>query len=80
MASGGKLSPDLAERLYELQGGKCACCGKPLGEKYHLDHIMPLALGGANTDDNMQLLTARCNIQKSAKHPIDFMQERGFLL
>jgi 5-methylcytosine-specific restriction endonuclease McrA len=76
----GKLSSNLPERLYALQKGKCACCGAKLGNKYHLDHRMPLALGGSNTDDNMQLLTPKCNLQKHAKHPVDFMQERGFLI
>lgn len=76
----GKLSKDIAERLFKLQRGKCACCMKPLGDDYHLDHIMPLALGGTNTDDNIQLLRASCNNHKRAKHPIDFMQQRGFLL
>lgn len=78
--NGGTLSRGLAERLYSMQRGKCACCGKPLGKDYHLDHIMPLALGGSNTDENMQLLRATCNRQKNAKHPVDFMQQRGFLL
>lgn len=79
-ANGGKLSHGLAERLYKLQRGKCACCGLPLGDDYHLDHIMPIALGGTNTDDNIQLLRQQCNNQKHAKHPVDFMQSRGFLL
>lgn len=79
-ASSGRLSPDLGPRLFKLQKGKCACCGERLGEKYHMDHIVPLALGGPNTDDNIQLLRARCNSQKNAKHPVDFMQERGYLL
>lgn len=35
---------------------------------------------GTNTDDNIQLLRKLCNLQKSAKHPVDFMQQRGFLL
>lgn len=79
--AGGKLSKDITERLFKLQRGKCACgCKQPLGEKYHLDHIMPLALGGTNTDDNIQLLRAACNHKKHAKHPIEFMQQRGFLL
>lgn len=79
--NGGQLSTDVAERLYKLQRGKCACgCGQPLGDNYHRDHIMPLALGGANEDWNIQLLRQRCNNQKHAKHPIDFMQQRGFLL
>lgn len=79
-AAGGKLSKGLAERLFKLQRGKCACCKQPLGDDYHLDHIMPLALGGTNTDENIQLLRATCNNQKHAKHPIDFMQQRGYLL
>ena len=77
---GGRLSSGLAKRLLKLQRGKCACCGEPLGTDYHMDHIMPLALGGTNTDSNIQLLRAKCNLQKHAKHPVEFMQERGFLL
>ena len=80
-ASGGKLSNGLAERLYKLQRGKCACgCKQPLGDNYHLDHIMPLALGGTNEDENIQLLRATCNLRKHDKHPVEFMQQRGFLL
>lgn len=80
LATEGKLSVGLKDRLFGLQRGKCACCGLPLGNDYHLDHIMPLALGGTNTDDNIQLLRAACNMQKRAKHPVDFMRQRGFLL
>ena len=79
-AVGGRLSPNIAERLFKLQRGKCACCGLPLGDNYHMDHIMPIVLGGSNTDDNIQLLRQRCNNEKHAKHPVSFMQERGFLL
>lgn len=78
--NGGKLSKGLDAKLYALQRGMCACCGQPLGDDYNLDHIMPLSLGGKNTDDNMQLLRKKCNLQKKAKHPVDFMQSRGFLL
>ena len=80
MGAKGRVSADIREKLFVLQKGKCPCCGKPLGDDCHLDHKMPLALGGTNTDDNMQLLRAKCNMEKSAKHPIDFMQSRGFLL
>lgn len=77
---GGRLSKGLAEKLFKLQKGKCPCCKQPLGNDFELDHKMPLALNGTNTDDNMQLLRAKCNRQKHAKHPVDFMQEKGFLL
>ena len=78
--NGGVLSKGLAKRLFMLQKGKCPCCQQPLGKNYHMDHIIPIFMGGANTDDNIQLLRRRCNIQKTIKHPINFMQERGFLL
>lgn len=79
--AGGKLSKGLTDRLFKLQKGKCACgCKQPLGDDYHLDHIMPIILGGVNEDWNIQLLRSLCNQQKHAKHPIDFMQQRGFLL
>lgn len=80
LAGGGNLSKNLSTKLFKLQKGKCPCCKQPLGDNYHLDHIVPLAIGGTNTDDNIQLLRQKCNQQKSAKHPIDFMQSRGFLL
>ena len=80
LKAGGTLSKGLSEKLFNLQGGKCPCCAQPLGDDYHLDHITPLALGGSNTDGNVQLLRKLCNLQKSAKHPVDFMQSRGFLL
>lgn len=76
----GSLSTNIVARLHKAQRGLCVCCRLALGNDYHLDHIMPLALGGKNTDDNVQLLRRVCNLNKHAKHPVDFMQERGFLL
>lgn len=79
--SGDRLTPGLAAKLYALQRGRCACCGLPLGAEYDLDHVMPLALGGLNRDENIQLLRRACNNLKRAKHPIEFMQkDRGKLL
>lgn len=76
----GKLSNSLAKKLYELQKGKCACCSKPLGGDFHMDHIVPLFLGGEHSDSNIQLLRSTCNLKKGAKHPIDYMQNLGFLI
>lgn len=78
--STGRLSGGLVSKLLILQKGLCPCCKKPLGDDYHVDHIIPLALGGKNEDRNIQLLRGSCNMQKHAKHPVDFMQERGFLI
>jgi 5-methylcytosine-specific restriction endonuclease McrA len=78
---GGELSPDIHAKLMKIQKGKCAYCHTDLNKSgRHLDHHMPIALGGTNTDDNVQLLCPTCNLKKGAKHPVDFVRERGFLL
>lgn len=78
--TGGKLSKDLAKKLFALQKGRCPCCRQPLGSDYHLDHIIPLSRGGQNVDSNIQLLRKTCNHQKHARSPVEFMQSKGFLL
>jgi 5-methylcytosine-specific restriction endonuclease McrA len=78
--AGGELSPDLFDKLFALQKGRCACCGERLTRAAHLDHIVPIARGGRNEDANMQLLTQKCNNQKHAKDPIEFMRGKGFLI
>jgi 5-methylcytosine-specific restriction endonuclease McrA len=81
LAAGGRLSHGIRAKLMVLQRGMCACCKCDLSKtEMNLDHVMPLALGGTNSDENVQLLCRTCNNQKYCKHPIDFMQEKGFLL
>lgn len=79
VASGGTITPDDVKWLFDRQKGKCPVCKKPFKE-YHIDHIIPLAQGGRNDKSNAQLLHPACNLKKSSKDPIEFMQEQGFLL
>ena len=67
-------------RLKKLQKEKCGFCFGKLGARFHVDHVMPLALGGKHTLSNLQLLCAPCNQAKHSKHPINFAQENGRLL
>jgi 5-methylcytosine-specific restriction endonuclease McrA len=55
--------------LLDKQDYKCNCCGEDIHEKRHLDHIMPLSLGGSNWIENLQWLCPFCNSSKSDKHP-----------
>lgn len=77
----GKLSRGIADKLFDLQKGKCPICKVSLkGIKTHIDHVIPISLGGPNVDSNVQLLCVTCNLQKHARHPVEFMQSKGFLL
>lgn len=78
--SGGSLHEDQIKGLMVLQKNKCAVCRTSLLKKFHADHVIPLSKSGENMIQNIQLLCPTCNLQKGAKHPIDFMQSKGFLL
>ena len=66
--------------LMTSQKGLCIVCRTSIKDGYHIDHIKPLANGGSNDKLNLQLLCQPCNRSKGAKDPIDFMQQRGYLL
>lgn len=78
--SSGKYGKEDVEALLSLQKWKCACCKGKVGKIFHIDHVMPLSKGGSNSKDNLQILCPTCNMQKKDKHPVKFMQEKGFLL
>ena len=46
-----------------LSVGKCAACGGRWN--LHLDHIVPVCLGGTNEESNLQCLCRRCNGKKN---------------
>ena len=63
----GKREPiprELKVAVWQRDEGKCCQCGSNVDLEF--DHIVPLALGGANTERNLQLLCARCNREKGA--------------
>jgi 5-methylcytosine-specific restriction endonuclease McrA len=80
LAAGGSFTGEEIKKMLKNQKGKCVVCKVGITKLYHIDHIMPLARGGHNGITNIQLLCPNCNRKKNAKHPIDFMQENGFLL
>lgn len=76
----GKFTKKDIELLGFLQKWKCNNCKKHIKEKYHVDHIMPIVLGGSNWPSNLQLLCVKCNMTKHAKDPFEWARENGRLL
>lgn len=77
---GSHTAADIAEIL-KSQGYLCPYCKASLKRrKRHIDHVLPLALGGSNDRSNIQVLCPPCNLSKGSKHPIEFARERGLLL
>lgn len=57
--------PEAVRReVFRRDGGHCVNCGSD--ELLQFDHVIPVALGGASTPENLQLLCAPCNREKGA--------------
>jgi len=60
-----RIIPSWVKRkVWQRDGGKCVQCGS--NDNLHFDHILPFSKGGTSiTPENVQILCARHNIQKS---------------
>lgn len=76
----GSFTGQEIRTLFNLQKATCVVCRGSLKGGYEIDHIAPLARGGHNNIENLQLLCRPCNRSKAAKDPIDFMQRNGYLI
>jgi hypothetical protein len=66
-AAGPRRPPvpeDVRRQVFRRDGGRCVACGSE--ELLQFDHVIPVALGGASTAENLQLLCAPCNRDKGA--------------
>lgn len=57
------IPTDVKVAVWQRDKGKCVKCGSDIN--LHYDHIIPFSKGGSSTTAaNIQLLCARCNLQK----------------
>ncbi len=49
----------------QRDNGICVACGKVVGLRGHVDHIVPLSSGGGNDLANLQTLCASCHSIKT---------------
>jgi hypothetical protein len=58
------IPTDVKLEVWRRDRGKCVVCGA--GDELHFDHIIPYSKGGTSlSPDNIQLLCARHNLEKS---------------
>lgn len=66
----GSITAEAIEVMFLYQNGCCVFCHEEFhhGQKgFHIDHIVPLSMGGKHILKNIQLLCPKCNLQKGAK-------------
>ena len=53
------------DKVYERDGGRCHLCHKKVSRiRWHLDHIIPLHLGGEHSYKNVAVSCPECNLKK----------------
>lgn len=58
------INREMKQAVFARDGGACRECSSAFDLQY--DHIIPVALGGATTIENLQLLCSYCNQEKGA--------------
>jgi len=56
--------------VLQRDGFRCRYCGRPgsaPGVVLHVDHVVPLAAGGATTEDNLLTACEECNLGKATR-------------
>ena len=60
------IPTEVKKEVWERDDGKCVICGKT--DELHFDHDLPYSKGGTSiTTDNVRILCARHNLEKSNK-------------
>lgn len=74
------IPANVRKRIYEKYRGRCAYCGNPIEYKeMQIDHMEPLAKGGADSEENYMPACRTCNHYKSTLTVEQFREQIGLL-
>lgn len=57
----------IKEDIHNWDTRICGVCNEYIEDKFHIDHIIPLAKGGPHSQENLQLTHPVCNMSKGAR-------------
>ena len=83
LEAGVKVTPGRRHAIYERDGWTCRICGDPVNRDAKvpeldaptIDHVVPLARGGAHAPENWQTAHFYCNSDKRDQLDYDFADE-----
>jgi 5-methylcytosine-specific restriction endonuclease McrA len=60
-------SPTEKLRIFERLGGVCHLCGSKIqaGQRWDLEHVVALAIGGEDNDENLGVAHRKCHAAKT---------------
>ena len=64
---GVEISNETLTRLHGWQRNRCYVCNKPIETGATVEHIIPRALGGGSTEQNLVLTCKSCNFSRQTK-------------
>lgn len=73
------ISKKTIRALQEIQKGMCAYCDEPMNTGIHVEHIVPLAVGGTNSPSNLCLACPDCNRRAGRKAFHSFFAKRDYV-
>lgn len=64
------IEPVNRERVMVRDNATCYMCGRKPGRSFLvLDHVIPLARGGAHSEENLKVACKPCNLRKGDRLP-----------
>ena len=71
-----RVSPATRMTVAARQNWRCTMCRRLMIDGFHIDHVIPLDLGGADNASNMQALDPACHAKKTALDIIAIAKSR----
>ena len=74
MTTRGRKWREIRKHILDRDDNRCQYCGQIANQ---VDHVIPVAKGGQDTEDNLVAACARCNYAKHDKDVDKFMTEKS---